>query len=176
MKFSPPESWSLTIQPKGYRIEGTRSFSGKCCSRDPKLYVFCDRGNVVYVGICRRPISSRLRDGFTAKGKGGYHGYAFRRPEAIREHGGTLTLRIWTHEDPVPEKRGRRNVVNKDGTKRWSLLDVEKVEAELVFLIRQHTGNWPRYQTEIHFSQPLDRHQAAAEEIFRQLRSGELLT
>jgi hypothetical protein len=29
---------------------------------------------------------------------------------------------------------------------------IEAIEGELVFLIRQRTGDWPRYQNEIHFT------------------------
>ena len=44
------------------------------------------------------------------------------------------TLDIWHQEDPS----GNPN-------------EIEAVEAEVVFLIRKLTGQWPRYQTEIHF-------------------------
>jgi len=58
---------------------------------------------------------------------------------------------------------------NADSTARWSLADVEKVEAELVYIIRHKTGAWPKYQTEIHFSKPEAEHQAAARQIWKDL-------
>ncbi len=43
--------------------------------------------------------------------------------------------------------------------------DIETVEAEVVFLIRQRTDQWPKYQTEIHFHQSNNAHRAAAQAI-----------
>ena len=55
-------------------------------------------------------------------------------------------LDVWCHED---------------STQR-DCLDVETVEAEVVFLIRS-AGQWPEFQTEIHFhrSEPIHREIAA---------------
>ena len=54
---------------------------------------------------------------------------------------------VWCHED-APEQ---------------STLDIETIEAEVVFLIRG-AGQWPLHQTEIHFhpSTQLQRDMAAA--------------
>ncbi|WP_305809178.1 hypothetical protein, partial [Staphylococcus epidermidis] len=38
-----------------------------------------------------------------------------------------------------------------------SCLDIETIEAEVVYLIRQ-AGQWPRFQTEIHFHPSGDEH------------------
>ncbi|WP_324726054.1 hypothetical protein [Actomonas aquatica] len=46
----------------------------------------------------------------------------------------------------------------------WSDMDAECIEAEVVYRIRQH-GEWPRYQTEIHFSAPQSVHSSAADSI-----------
>ena len=50
---------------------------------------------------------------------------------------------------------------HEDSTQR-DCLDVETVEAEVVFLIRS-AGQWPEFQTEIHFhrSEPIHREIAA---------------
>jgi hypothetical protein len=57
------------------------------------------------------------------------------------------SLDIWVHEDPANET---------------PLLDLETIEAEVVFLVRQ-AGQWPLRQTEIHFhsSSPVHREIAA---------------
>ena len=108
----------------------------------PKLYVASHDGIPIYVGVTVQTMSARLRFGAKAEGKGGYYGYAWRReiPKA--------NLDIWCHEDAPDENR---------------VLDMETVEAEVVFLIRC-SDQWPRYQTEIHFhpSEPWHRAEAAA--------------
>jgi hypothetical protein len=99
---------------------------------------------VVYVGITRQSMNSRLRYGFSAKGENGYHGYAWRHKRT------QATLYVWAAQE--------------DGS---SLLDVETIEAEVVFLARHLTGTWPPCQTEIHFHQASDAHKAAAVAIWK---------
>lgn len=169
MTLSNPQRWRLRIRPDGYELLEHRTFSGYSSSRLPKIYVFSDGNVPVYVGIAKRPISQRLRYGFAAAGKHGYHGYALRRPEAIREYGGELSLTIWVQSDPVPEMKGGKPIQNADGSLRWSLEDMKKVEAEVVYLIRHRTGEWPRYQTEIHFSAPETAHRKAAGSVLTHL-------
>jgi hypothetical protein len=54
------------------------------------------------------------------------------------------------------------------------MLNVETIEAEIVFLIRQR-GQWPSHQTEIHFHPSRPYHRKAAEAIVnRYLRSKKL--
>ena len=48
-------------------------------------------------------------------------------------------------------------------------MDMETVEGEVVFLIRQQCDKWPEYQNEIHFHESCDAHRAAARKIFNQL-------
>ena len=91
-----------------------------------KLYVLKNDNEIFYVGITSGPMSSRLRSGFRARGEHGYHGYKWI---------GKITradLLIWCFSD-----------------KKQSF--TEAVEAELVYLIRNYTGKWPKYQMEIHF-------------------------
>lgn len=85
-------------------------------------------------------MSNRLRIGWSANGRNGYHGYAWRR------HFSAATMDIWCHTDAT----------------EGDYLDIETVEAELVYLIRQ-AGQWPAFQTEIHFhpSMPVHRKVAA---------------
>ena len=79
-----------------------------------------------------------------ASGQSGYHGYAF------RHHLENADLDIWFHENPkanAPE------------------LDFETVEAEVVFLVRS-AGQWPQFQTEIHFHQSQSEHRNLAASVF----------
>jgi hypothetical protein len=43
-------------------------------------------------------------------------------------------------------------------------LDIETIEAEVVFLIRA-AGQWPTHQTEIHFHESNEEHRAIAHSI-----------
>lgn len=61
---------------------------------------------------------------------------------------------IWCHED-APQERADR--------------DVETIEAEVVFLIRQ-ARQWPRFQTEIHFHESNDEHRRIAAKIASRYR------
>jgi hypothetical protein len=96
-------------------------FSGLATRKLPKLYVVSLDAKLIYVGITRQSMRARFRGGFTASGKNGYHGYAWRHSftEAV--------LDIWCHEDAPLENSDR---------------DIETVEAEVVFLARR-AGQWP---------------------------------
>ncbi|WP_430310002.1 hypothetical protein [Pseudomonas sp. PONIH3] len=139
--------YALTFDASTFSIkcpENTSRFSGLATSRFPKLYVISVEGHShpVYVGITKQSMSNRLRIGWAANGKNGYHGYAWRR------HFSAATMDIWCQLDAI----------------EGDCLDIETVEAELVFLIRQ-AGQWPAYQTEIHFHQSTDVHRQVAATI-----------
>lgn len=95
------------------------------------------RGEVYYVGITSQSISSRLRYGFNANGENGYQGYKWKGKVS------QAVLLIWNFPG-----------MNKD--------HVEAIEAELVYFIREKTGQWPRYQMEIHFHQASDEERSIA--------------
>ena len=108
-----------------------------------KLYVLKDDSEIFYVGITSRPMSSRLRSSFKADGKHGYYGYKWI---------GKITradLLIWCFPD-----------------KKQSF--TEAVEGELVYLIRNRTGKWPKYQMEIHFHGASEKQKQIAESILSQ--------
>ena len=90
-----------------------------------KLYVVKNDRDIYYVGITITDIRKRLRGGFLAKGEHGYYGYKWKDQE-------TVEMLVWCFPDLVKEQ-------------------VESIEGELVYLIRDRTGNWPKYQMEIHF-------------------------
>lgn len=109
--------------------KGTQKFSGIATSKKPKLYIASVDEKPIYVGVTKQSLRNRLRFGWNAEGQGGYYGYAWR-------HGLTeVLIDVWSHEDALSDS---------------AALDIETVEAEVVFLIRS-AGQWPMYQTEIHF-------------------------
>jgi hypothetical protein len=121
---------------------GRSKFSGIATLELPKLYVVSIDDQPVYVGATKQSVGNRLRYGLNATGKNGYHGYAWR-------HGNTAAnLDVWCHMNAV------------DRNER----DIETVEAEVVFLIRM-AGQWPKYQTEIHFHQSTAVHRKVAGNI-----------
>ncbi|MDR6819580.1 hypothetical protein J2X76_004772 [Neorhizobium sp. 2083] len=142
VKYTPEEK-AITCE------KGLPKFSGEMTSKKPKLYIFSRDGVPIYVGATVRSMSSRLATGWTAEGKGGYYGYGF------RHEGSAVDLDVWYDSDPVK--------LREDGKRSGS--DIETVEAEVVYLLRHRTGQWPAYQTEIHFYQSNADHRESAERI-----------
>jgi len=105
-----------------------------------KLYVIRDDKNICYVGITSQPISSRLRVGFIDDGHYGYHGYKWK--DKLKQ----AELLVWA----LPN-RARDSV--------------EAIEGELVYYIREKTGNWPKYQMEIHFHKASETQKQVAKTI-----------
>lgn len=91
-----------------------------------KLYVVKESKDICYVGITSQPMSSRLRIGFIDYGHYGYHGYKWK--DKLKQ----AELLVWAFPDRAKDS-------------------IETIEAELVYYIREKTGNWPKYQMEIHF-------------------------
>jgi hypothetical protein len=146
MRITGPERYKLTFDAAAFVGEcekGTSSFSGIATSKKPKLYIASVNEEPIYVGITKQSIRSRLRFGWSAAGEGGYYGYAWRR--SLTE----AFLDVWCHDDPPAEN---------------PTLDIETVEAEVVFLIRC-AGQWPIYQTEIHFHPSTQVHRDVAANI-----------
>lgn len=145
MRIEGPERYRLTFTSNSFAVQcskGSNKFSGIATLKLPKLYIVSIDGKPIYVGTTKQAIRNRLRLGWAATGKGGYYGYAWR-------HGNTeAELDVWCHMDAI----GR------------NALDIETVEAEVVFLIRQ-AGQWPARQTEIHFHPSEAAHREAAASI-----------
>lgn len=143
----------MAITSEGYKVEcpaGQPRFSGIASSGKPKLYIVSVGEIPVYIGITTQRMSARLRFGWRANGKNGYHGYRW------RHHLTTANLDVWCHENAPDEKPE---------------LDMETVEAEIVFLIRSK-GDWPKYQTEIHFHASTPEHRQLADTIVSRYRLG----
>ena len=105
--------------------KGTKFLRPDSLNKLPKLYVVKNGKEFYYVGITTQNIKERLRQGFNAKGEHGYHGYKWQNQDSVE-------LLVWSFPD---------------NTKDY----VEAIEAELVYFIREKTGDWPKYQMEIHF-------------------------
>jgi len=150
MRIAGPERYRLSFDPDSFAVscsKGTAKFSGLATTKLPKLYVVSIEAKPVYVGVTRQSMRARLCLGFNATGENGYHGYAWRH----KFH--EATLDIWCHEDPPAE--------NPE-------LDIETLEAEIVFLARC-AGQWPEGQTEIHFHPSTEEHREIAANIWRYL-------
>jgi hypothetical protein len=113
----------------------------------PKLYIASIDNKPIYVGITKQRIRNRLRFGWKAKGDAGYYGYAWRHGHT------TAVLDVWCHINAM--ERNER--------------DIETVEAEVVYLIRA-AGQWPAFQTEIHFYPSSPRHREVAADIMSHYR------
>lgn len=145
----PQNYWIEVLDGGSYRLlteSGTCNFSKPATLRGmAKLYTLSDAGSLIYVGIALQPMSARLNFGLKAKGKAGYHGYKWKNLQR------QLRLSVWTAQ--------------KDGS-FVPLRELETVEAEVAFLCRQRSGQWPLYQHEIHFHPSKENHRRAAERIY----------
>ncbi|MBI2980899.1 MAG: hypothetical protein HYY44_01100 [Deltaproteobacteria bacterium] len=119
--------------------------TGKC----GKIYVVLGNRSkkILYVGISFQPISSRLRGGLQASGKGGYSGYKWKNKNAVE-------LLVWSFPQDPPSKA---KLVTRD--------KLEAIEGEVVFLIRKCLKHWPFCQNEIHFHEANDRGEKTAKRI-----------
>jgi hypothetical protein len=113
----------------------------------PKIYILKYKEKIIYVGITKMPLSNRFRYGLSASGLGGYHGYAWKQLAARKE------------SDPI------NLYIYLFGSEEWT----EAIEAEIVYLIRYKTGNWPEHQTEIHFHQTTKAEKSMAEKIYKEI-------
>jgi hypothetical protein len=120
-KLNKSLSGFLPVEVNGEKIE---HFISPDTKPVPKLYVVKNNRDICYVGITSQSISSRLRIGFIDNGHYGYHGYKWK--DKIDQ----ADLLIWAFDKGI---------------------NIEAIEAELVFFIREKTGKWPKYQMEIHF-------------------------
>lgn len=105
-------------------------------AKTPKLYIIKMENEIIYVGYTSQSISSRLNYGLKANGNKGYYGYKWKNAKDKFE------LFVFVFEKTLSgNKTLDKQVIEK----------IEAIEAELVFLIRENDGNWPKFQNEIHF-------------------------
>jgi hypothetical protein len=151
MRLLGPDRFALTFDARQFEVrspDGGTKVRGRAARRGPKLYIFSVDEEPIYVGATKQPIRARLRLGWSAQGESGYHGYALRR--TLRR----ADLAVWYFER---------------GTASDPLIDVETIEAEIVFLIRSK-GQWPKFQTEIHFHPSQAAHRDLAAKVLRHYR------
>jgi len=147
MRLDGPDRYYLLVPKRRFSVKGAlgeHHFSHRASGHAPKLYIVHDHDMPIYVGVTKQPIANRLRLGWSADGEHGYHGYAWRH--AFKSVG----LDIWYQT--IAASHGR-------------LHDMETVEAEVVHLLRGRYGQWPAFQTEIHFHPSTSSHRRAAREV-----------
>lgn len=126
-------------------------------SKQPKIYVIKSEGDLLYVGYASQSLITRLKQGFRATGKNGYHGYTWKNLEKVEVHAFVFPIL-----GDTPSKESR--------------LYFEAIEAELVYLIRLKTTQWPIFQSEIHFNNLSPKLATEnAEEIYNHLEKALLL-
>lgn len=129
-----------SIEMSGHKVESFTQPDTK--SKLPKLYVVKSGSEVIYVGLTTQSIQTRLRYGLKAQGETGYYGYKWKDLSEV-------DILIWCFPQESREH-------------------IEAVEAELVYLFRQHLGKWPKYQMEIHFHNISEDEIKVAEAIFKE--------
>lgn len=146
MNFPLPHRYSLILQEtqsvhKTMLIledDKTRRFSTQLTkNKVPKIYVIKIKGEVVYIGYTSQSITTRLNSGLKANGKNGYHGYKWKN--ATNE----MELLVFVFENVLTGIKAQDKEL---------IMFVEAIEAELVYKFRSQTGNWPKFQNEIHFN------------------------
>jgi len=149
MEISKPKIYRLqksvdgSYSPKEGKFEAPVSRA-----KTPKIYAAVKDGIIVYVGITTQSLSTRLRQGLKAAGEHGYYGYKWKNHKAIM-------LYVWVVENIEIEK---------------AALELETLEAELVFLCRSLDGQWPTSQNEIHFHPSTDKHRKLAVSMYHAVR------
>ena len=121
-----------------------KSFFKPLTEKKYKLYILKKDNEFLYIGITRQSLRSRLHSGFNAKGENGYHGYKWKDLKNVE-------LFVWTFQNYTENQ-------------------LENIEAELTYLIRTKTNNWPLYQNEIHFNNEFEKGKEIAERIFELIK------
>lgn len=149
MRLNGPLDFDLALSGGAYSLSSESKpakFAAPASTRGiAKLYTVSNEFSLLYVGIAQQPMSARLSYGLRATGKSGYHGYKW------KVHEGVLRLAVWTASDA----KGYA-----------SLRELETVEAEVAFLCRHISGQWPLNQHEIHFYPSNAWHREAARQIY----------
>jgi len=120
---------------------GTNHFVSPVTKKGGKIYIVGKRRQIHYVGITRQPIRNRLYSGVKPNHAAGYHGYKW-----LVENGDHCLI-IWEFDDKA---------------------NIEALEAEVVHCLRINYGDWPEYQTEIHFHPTKDNERTLAKRIFQE--------
>lgn len=126
-----------------------------------KLYIVYHGKEMLYVGEANTSIKTRFQRGCNAfnyykrnndNARNGYKGYKWLNKE-LNNHR-DLTVSVITFSQKYDDKREF----------------IEAIEGELVYLIRNKHGYWPKFQNEIHFSN-CEGAREIAEKIFEKIRN-----
>lgn len=149
MSLDGPQRYAISFDSRSYRVlDGRGTFAGLASRKLPKLYVVVYRDLPIYVGVTRQLLSNRFRLGWNADGANGYYGYRFRHSLKA------AFVDVWCLSDSGADPKTAE-------------LEIETIEAEVVYLIRNSTGQWPEFQNEIHFHPSERWHRAEAERVLR---------
>lgn len=124
-----------------------------------KLYLVLSGKEVWYVGEAHCSMQVRMRRGFAA------HQHLAKHGTKRRGYGGYKWIPEFTKK-----KSARVHVFVFDKKFDDKRTEIEAIEGELVFLIRQRTGEWPKYQNEIHFTNSASAKKIALE-IYSEIQS-----
>ncbi|NOS90862.1 MAG: hypothetical protein HOP30_02970 [Cyclobacteriaceae bacterium] len=140
-----PEEYKLKITEKGFKLVEPEKYK-EIAKSDAifKIYIFRKNSTILYVGLTRQRISTRLSGGFRSfkhwheskVKKNGYSGHKF-----IQEFIDSDEIELLV----FPLKH-LNSMTNKEDYQA-----AEAIEAEIVYLIREKTNRWPVFQNEIHF-------------------------
>ncbi len=133
----------IHIQQKGTNINHFVHPATK--NKLSKLYVVKYKSRIIYIGITSRGFRERLRYGLSAKGdrnQGGYYGYKWKHLDEVE-------ILLWF----FPGQK---------------FSNIEGIEGELVYLVRNNTGKWPDYQMEIHFHNCTREEKNIAKAIYKE--------
>lgn len=147
-----PDIYKLKILANEYSVvspKGKPHFVRPATGKLPKLYVVSCDSALLYVGVSRQSLSTRFRGGMQASGEDGYYGYAWSKTDR------DLRLDIW-YLDGAPEDS--------------ISVELETIEAEVVYLFRLESGQWPSDQTEIHFHRSTGFHRMSAQRVLGKLK------
>jgi len=140
--LQPTDGGGFVLSHRGLRCAFSAPASTKGIA---KLYTVSHEASLLYVGITQQRMATRLKNGFRAEGRNGYHGYKWK---SLRHE---MRLDVWTAQVLVGNA---------------TLRDLETVEAEVAFHCRQQSGHWPKFQHEIHFYPSSEHHRAAAKRVY----------
>lgn len=108
-----------------------------------KLYIVYHGHEVLYVGEAHTAIKTRFQRGYNA-----YNYYKRNNDIARNGYKGYK----WLNKDKNPQRNLMVSVVTFTEEYDNNREMIEAIEGELVYLIRNKTGYWPKFQNEIHFS------------------------
>lgn len=131
-----------------------------------KVYIVHSDKEVLYVGEAHTSMKMRMQRGYTAfnylqknnKRRNGYGGYKWLDRTENTERTLILSVAIFGEEFDGDEKRKI----------------IEAIEGELVYLVRNKTEQWPKFQNEIHFHND-DHAKKTAENIWSKVFNGKLV-